>query len=283
MENESSIISREKLDQVASWLSATVCTAFFSSLERFSCVNLSTTDLDDEDEDEDEAKDRPLTLTNYNNNEPSNDVANLPNVLDKLCIQGSVSVFRVASSVYYTLRKVDHLFDLNTDVFLFVIDCAGYKEGGKKGRNLFSCVSYYWLTFQFRSSSQPREVLLFCSGSLVFCCRLVQNPDFQLELPATQKVFDRLPRSAGGSVSAKDLKEFVDEYYEGAGEDVVVAEPEDFVPEPEGFLPMVKHPEVRVWALEVHSLWKNLSRKVSGGVHKKPELHTLCFLCLSSL
>ena len=76
MENESSIISREKFDQVASWLSATVCTAFFSSLERFSCVNLSTTDPDDDDEDE--AKDRPLTLTNYNNNEPSNDVANLP-------------------------------------------------------------------------------------------------------------------------------------------------------------------------------------------------------------
>ncbi|KAM1185694.1 hypothetical protein ACFX2G_015281 [Malus domestica] len=270
MENESSIISREKLDQVASWLSATVCTAFFSSLERFSCVNLSTTDLDDEDEDEDEAKDRPLTLTNYNNNEPSNDVANLPGSMENI----SYCWFR---------SEVDHLFDLNTDVFLFVIYCAGYKEGGKKGRNLFSCVSYYWLTFQFRSSSQPREVLLFCSGSLVFCCRLVQNPDFQLELPATQKVFDRLPRSAGGSVSAKDLKEYVDEYYEGAGEDVVVAEPEDFVPEPEGFLPMVKHPEVRVWALEVHSLWKNLSRKVSGGVHKKPELHTLCFLCLSSL
>ncbi|TQE06077.1 hypothetical protein C1H46_008273 [Malus baccata] len=135
--------------------------------------------------------------------------------------------------------------------------------------------------------------MLFTQFILFFILTISEKKNFdpknyvdlslKLELPATQKVFDRLPRSAGGSVSAKDLKEYVDEYYEGAGEDVVVAEPEDFVPEPEGFLPMVKHPEVRVWVLEVHSLWKNLSRKVSGGVHKKPELHTLCFLCLSSL
>ncbi|XP_068306119.1 uncharacterized protein [Pyrus communis] len=75
MENVNGIIFRETLDQVASWLSVTVSTAFFSSLERFSCVNLSTTDSDYEDDDE--AKDRPLTLTNHNN-EPPNDVANLP-------------------------------------------------------------------------------------------------------------------------------------------------------------------------------------------------------------
>ncbi|KAJ4711840.1 UDP-N-acetylmuramate--L-alanine ligase [Melia azedarach] len=56
------IISRESLNNVASWVSATVVSAFFASLERCSCVNLTTTDPDDEEEDE--AKDRPLTLTN---------------------------------------------------------------------------------------------------------------------------------------------------------------------------------------------------------------------------
>lgn len=83
MENgNNSIISREKLDQVASWVSATVSTAFFSSLERFSCVNLATTDFDDEDEDE--AADRPFTLTNHS--DPPNDVAELPVWSPPLCV-----------------------------------------------------------------------------------------------------------------------------------------------------------------------------------------------------
>ncbi|KAH9775001.1 Trehalase [Citrus sinensis] len=53
------------------------------------------------------------------------------------------------------------------------------------------------------------------------------------------------------------------------------AEPPDFVPEPDGFLPKVKNPQVRAWALEVHALWKNLSRRVSGSVLNRPKFHTL--------
>lgn len=64
-------------------------------------------------------------------------------------------------------------------------------------------------------------------------------------------------------------------YLGGAGTDLVPADPEDFVPEPEGFLPKVENEEVRAWALEVHSLWKNLSRKVSDEVKGRPGLHTL--------
>ncbi|XVF53126.1 hypothetical protein PTKIN_Ptkin05aG0075100 [Pterospermum kingtungense] len=60
--NFSTLICREKLEEVASWVSATVVSAFFSSLERFSCVNLATTDPDDGD-NPDEAKDRPLTYS----------------------------------------------------------------------------------------------------------------------------------------------------------------------------------------------------------------------------
>ncbi|KAK6263300.1 hypothetical protein QUC31_009116 [Theobroma cacao] len=57
-----SLISREKLEDVASWVSATVVSAFFSSLELCSCVNLATIDPDDDDNPE-EAKDRPLTYS----------------------------------------------------------------------------------------------------------------------------------------------------------------------------------------------------------------------------
>ncbi|XP_078441734.1 uncharacterized protein LOC144711622 [Wolffia australiana] len=58
MEN-SSFMTCEKLDRVANWVGSSVASAFFASLERCSCINLSTTD----NEDEEEAKDRPLMLT----------------------------------------------------------------------------------------------------------------------------------------------------------------------------------------------------------------------------
>ncbi|KAE9451083.1 hypothetical protein C3L33_16996, partial [Rhododendron williamsianum] len=67
-------------------------------------------------------------------------------------------------------------------------------------------------------------------------------------------------------------------YLNGAGEDLVYAEPVDFSPEPEGFLPAVENPEVREWALEVHFLWKSLCRRVAGGVLESPEKHTLIAL-----
>ncbi|KAK1308002.1 hypothetical protein QJS10_CPA09g01615 [Acorus calamus] len=49
----------DKLDRMATWVGTSVASAFFASLERCSCINLSTTDF----EDEEEAKDRPLMLT----------------------------------------------------------------------------------------------------------------------------------------------------------------------------------------------------------------------------
>ncbi|XP_019057930.1 PREDICTED: uncharacterized protein LOC109116607 [Tarenaya hassleriana] len=61
--NSLSAVSREKLDQVATWVSIAVVSAFFSSLERCSCVNLTTTDLDDEEDVHFDPNGRPLTLS----------------------------------------------------------------------------------------------------------------------------------------------------------------------------------------------------------------------------
>ncbi|KAL0913551.1 hypothetical protein M5K25_017016 [Dendrobium thyrsiflorum] len=58
MEN-TSFVSCEKLDRMANWLGTSVASAFFASLERCSCINLSTNDSDEDEE----AKDRPLMFT----------------------------------------------------------------------------------------------------------------------------------------------------------------------------------------------------------------------------
>ena len=72
--SSSSIVSVENLNNVANWVSATVISAFFSSLERFSCVNVATMDPD---EDDGEAQDRSLALFT-NQHLQHNDIANLP-------------------------------------------------------------------------------------------------------------------------------------------------------------------------------------------------------------
>ena len=71
MESSNGILSREKIDQMATWVESTVSSAFFSSLERFSCVNTSTTDPDDDDYHD--AVTNPLTVAVN-----SNGVSNLP-------------------------------------------------------------------------------------------------------------------------------------------------------------------------------------------------------------
>ncbi|GLU12052.1 hypothetical protein SLE2022_287610 [Rubroshorea leprosula] len=77
MENQSGYLS-----YMASWLGASVATAFFASLERCSCINLSTSD----DVEDSESQDRPLMFTNSSSisssvsasTAPSTDVVHLP-------------------------------------------------------------------------------------------------------------------------------------------------------------------------------------------------------------
>ncbi|PWA57156.1 hypothetical protein CTI12_AA405490 [Artemisia annua] len=60
-QNSCGVKSYDKIDRMANWLGNSVASAFFASLERCSCINLTTShDYFDDDE---EAKDRPLMLT----------------------------------------------------------------------------------------------------------------------------------------------------------------------------------------------------------------------------
>ncbi|KAL4596359.1 hypothetical protein ACB092_12G158900 [Castanea dentata] len=61
METNCSFISCEKIDRAANWVGSNVASAFFASLERCSCINLGTTDL--EEDEIDEAHDRPFLLS----------------------------------------------------------------------------------------------------------------------------------------------------------------------------------------------------------------------------
>ncbi|KAF4380359.1 hypothetical protein CsatB_002543 [Cannabis sativa] len=82
MENQSQSTC-EKLNGMATIVGAYVASAFFASLERCSCINLSTTDDHDGIDGSEESHDRPLMLSasrsvNLSDHRPQNDVVNLP-------------------------------------------------------------------------------------------------------------------------------------------------------------------------------------------------------------
>ncbi|KAM3321516.1 putative trehalase [Capsicum chacoense] len=120
-----------------------------------------------------------------------------------------------------------------------------------------------------------QETALQVYGHKGFDPKLFVDMSLRQNLEVTVEAFNKIPRTVNGSVLKNDLDGFIGKYLGGADEDLVYVEPVDYVVEPEGFLPKVKNTEVRAWALEVHSLWKNLSRKVSDHVLEKPELYTL--------
>ncbi|KAL5719054.1 alpha,alpha-trehalase [Ranunculus cassubicifolius] len=105
--------------------------------------------------------------------------------------------------------------------------------------------------------------------------KIYMDVSLKFNLSKTEEAFRKLPKSRNGSVSVQDLVEFSKEFLNESGTDLVYHEPNDFVEKPVGFLENVENAEVKAWALEVHGLWKNLSRRVDDGVKLNPELHTL--------
>lgn len=95
------------------------------------------------------------------------------------------------------------------------------------------------------------------------------------ELAVVEAAFDGLARRRDGVVPACELRVFMKRYLGVAGSDLVAANPGDFVRAAPGFLSNVKNGRVREWAVEVHGLWRNLSRRISGDVRKESDWHTL--------
>lgn len=120
-----------------------------------------------------------------------------------------------------------------------------------------------------------QETALNTFGPNNFDPKLYVDLSLKFDLPIAKQAFNNLPRTENGSVLPSDLNDFLKKFMNGSEKDLEYVEPIDYVAKPDGFLPKVVHQGVRDWALEVHSLWKTLSRKVSDQVLEHPELHTL--------
>ncbi|KAK9122199.1 hypothetical protein Syun_019816 [Stephania yunnanensis] len=117
-----------------------------------------------------------------------------------------------------------------------------------------------------------QSTALVAFGDRDFDPKLYMDMSLKFDLGKANWAFERLPRLGSGVVPVRVFEGFVKECLNEAGSDLARHDPEDYVAVPEGFLSRVERAEVRGWALEVHSLWRNLSRRV---VVEEPELHTL--------
>jgi alpha,alpha-trehalase len=114
-------------------------------------------------------------------------------------------------------------------------------------------------------------------GPTDFDPKLYVDLPLKTDLCVAISAFNTLPRQSG-TIPVADFNKFLDEFFDEAGSDLVYVKPVDFTPEPENFLINVENEEMRRWALEVHAIWKSLSRQVSDAVKIHPERHTLLYL-----
>ncbi|KAK9830431.1 hypothetical protein WJX72_011737 [[Myrmecia] bisecta] len=87
--------------------------------------------------------------------------------------------------------------------------------------------------------------------------------------------FAALPTSANGTIPRAALVNFVQQYFDSAGNDLEVYSAPDFQPQPPGFLSNVNDSTIHKWGLDVHGLWGILTRKENASVVDHPERHSL--------
>ncbi|KAJ7555262.1 hypothetical protein O6H91_05G029100 [Diphasiastrum complanatum] len=101
--------------------------------------------------------------------------------------------------------------------------------------------------------------------------------DLPLKTPLAEAkaAFEALPQLSNGTIPSATLKDYIDKFYDAAGSDLLPYTPGDYKVEPDSFLPRVQSGDARAWALKIHALWLQLSRKVANDVLNNSDLHTL--------
>lgn len=115
-----------------------------------------------------------------------------------------------------------------------------------------------------------------CDHDLSFDPKYYVDIPLRFSLNETARAFDALPRSANDNLIApRVLEHFVGQYFDVPGSELIATTPKDFHSNPTNFLPRVQNVTVRKWALQIHELWLELTRKVSPAVAMEPLKHTL--------
>lgn len=82
--------------------------------------------------------------------------------------------------------------------------------------------------------------------------------------------FSQLASTHNHSIPRERLQEFLREHFQAAGQELQPWVPADWKDSPR-FLQRISDPRLRVWAEQLHQLWKKLGKKMRPEVLQHPE------------
>ncbi|GAB1294129.1 Trehalase [Apodemus speciosus] len=88
--------------------------------------------------------------------------------------------------------------------------------------------------------------------------------------------FSELAEAHNHSIPKEQLQEFVQSYFLPVGQELQSWTPEDWKDSPQ-FLQKISDAKLRVWAEELHKIWKKLGKKMKAEVLNHPERHSLIY------
>nr|XP_008019282.2 trehalase [Chlorocebus sabaeus] len=131
----------------------------------------------------------------------------------------------------------------------------------------------------------PCESEIYCHGDLlhqVQMAKLYQDDKQFVDMPlsiAPEQVlqtFNELSRDHNHSIPREQLQAFVQEHFQAKGQELQPWTPADWKDSPQ-FLQKISDAKLRVWAGQLHQLWKKLGKKMKPEVLSHPERFSLIY------
>ncbi|XP_036114530.1 trehalase [Molossus molossus] len=141
------------------------------------------------------------------------------------------------------------------------------------------------LALGVRGLPPPCESQIYCHGELLHQVQMAklypddkQFVDMSLTSAPGQVLqhFHELASTHNHSIPRRQLQAFLQEHFRAVGQELQPWTPEDWKDSPR-FLQKISDPKLRVWAEQLHQLWKKLGKKVKPEFLQHPERSSLIY------
>lgn len=150
---------------------------------------------------------------------------------------------------------------------------------------VLTVVLYFLLNSAESKAPPPCESSIFCHGPLLHTVQMSgifkdskTFVDMKLRFPPPTVLsnFETFMMRQGPIPTKAQILNFVQENFEPEGSEFEVWDPLDWQPDPK-FLRNISDPNLRFWAADLHSFWKQLGRKIKEDVKTHPELYSMIY------
>ncbi|XP_078055341.1 trehalase isoform X2 [Mustelus asterias] len=134
--------------------------------------------------------------------------------------------------------------------------------------------------------SPPCDSYIYCTGKLLHQVQMAKlfNDDkhfvdmkLKVNPGVVLEAFQNLTETSSKPVTKEQLKLFVQTYFDSPGQEFEKWTPGDWGDHPR-ILQKISDQKLRLWATELHALWKSLGRKIKLDVQSHPELYSQIYV-----